>query len=594
MTIAIQPYRASTELLAFAELEEDPRIAAKLRAIAWCLDGTPRAVAAERAGIDKTVLRDAIKRYNEGGSSALGDRPRSGSPRAGTLQELYPDLTAWYPAERNVKPAAVLPIQSSDIVCWKCWSCHSHGVETYYTRRVADQVRGWKSGAGVCTDCRYVRTSKSHRNRALVKGISLAAGWEDLCLEYRADNPIPASEITGGSKTPVWWVCARCGHEWPATPYTRTRMGCGCNHCSRGSSRIELRLYAEFAASFPDALRRHTADRALPEMDIYLPGLDLAIEVDGGYYHRDRLDQDLIKNRKLKEAGIRLIRLRHHTLEPIDPCILVDLNLAQEEVFRRFLEWLAQAVPELSCFARERLAGDLLRGNALYDELTALMPLPPKGKSLPDIHPWVKDVWSPVNVLGPEYYTAGSKFRAGWLCPGNPDHAYEAEIASRVRNEEGGCPYCQGKKISPERSLAHLKPTIAAEWDALKNGKSATEIFANSSEFGWFICPEGHSWERRISDRKEDKPHYGGCETCKELNARQGSLAALFPLLMRDWDYKSNADIGLDPWEIRPLSNKKACWRCCECNHPWPAVVSSRVRQKTRCPNPACRHSHWT
>ena len=52
------------------------------------------------------------------------------------------------------------------------------------------------------------------------------------------------------------------------------------------------------------------------ELDIYVPSLNTAIEYDGAYWHKDKLEKDNAKDAVCKENGIRLIRIREHPL----PC----------------------------------------------------------------------------------------------------------------------------------------------------------------------------------------------------------------------------------------------------------------------------------
>ena len=53
--------------------------------------------------------------------------------------------------------------------------------------------------------------------------------------------------------------------------------------------------------------------------------------------------------------------------------------------------------------------------------------------------------------------------------------------------------------------------------------------------------------------------------------------------LILEWDWDSNNAKGLNPHELLPRSNKKACW-ICRFGHTWEAVIASRTEQKTGCP----------
>lgn len=385
------------------------------------------------------------------------------------------------------------------------------------------------------------------------------------------------------------WRCSKCSHTWAATLYTRAILGCGCQRCSTTFSRIEARFYTEFKAHFEDTQWQYTAEGSLPEIDIFIPGLKLGIEVDG-FRHKQRQEQDRLKNDTLTGAGLDLVRVRQDVLDPIQPCLTVDFGLDNRVIFSRFLEWATENVASLRDFAK----GWLQRGEFLaedhFQQLCVSASYPPEGESLMDHHAWVADVWSPENSLGPDAYHKKSHHVAKWICATNPGHLYEAKIADRARSGRTGCPFCKGPRISFERSLASLKPIVALQWDKDKNGKDASVVGASSDKKGWFICSAGHSYERRIASTKENT---NNCTHCRLEAEKDKSLVQLFPFLLQDWDYPKNEAIGLDAQTVSALAqSRNAHWKCCKCEHEWEAQVQSRTRTKTRCPR--SRFSHWT
>jgi hypothetical protein len=55
----------------------------------------------------------------------------------------------------------------------------------------------------------------------------------------------------------------------------------------------------------------------LRAIDIYISKLNLCIEFDGSYWHKDKQDIDKIKSEMLLEEGFKLIRVREAPLEKI-------------------------------------------------------------------------------------------------------------------------------------------------------------------------------------------------------------------------------------------------------------------------------------
>jgi transposase len=68
------------ELRRLAKIEEDPRVARRLLAIAAALDGMSREAAARIAGMDRQTLRDWVIRYNRGGPAGPSDHWGDGRP----------------------------------------------------------------------------------------------------------------------------------------------------------------------------------------------------------------------------------------------------------------------------------------------------------------------------------------------------------------------------------------------------------------------------------------------------------------------------------------------------------------------------------
>lgn len=72
----------AAELRGRASRCRDGRVACRILAIAHVLEGTSRAVAAARCGMDRQTLRDWVHRYNADGIAGLSDAHRSGRPPA--------------------------------------------------------------------------------------------------------------------------------------------------------------------------------------------------------------------------------------------------------------------------------------------------------------------------------------------------------------------------------------------------------------------------------------------------------------------------------------------------------------------------------
>ena len=69
---------------------------------------------------------------------------------------------------------------------------------------------------------------------------------------------------------------------------------------------------------FPDAIESYQSIfLGSKEIDIFIPSLNLGIEYDGGYWHKNKLDDDIDKNNLCEDENIELIRIREYGLPDI-------------------------------------------------------------------------------------------------------------------------------------------------------------------------------------------------------------------------------------------------------------------------------------
>jgi hypothetical protein len=234
----------------------------------------------------------------------------------------------------------------------------------------------------------------------------------------------------------------------------------------------------------------------------------------------------------------------------------------------------------------------------------------------------------------PESTPPMSAYCAWWQC--KKGHEWQAFVYSRASGKYG-CPYCSGRKATPETSLAALFPKIAAEWHPTLNGFLTPEMFRpGSNKYAWWLCKKGHAhramiknktngtgcgvcyrdrnkgkvatpsrllknsdshwnlgknrnkvlwkcsngheWEDFLNHRAEGK----ACPDCGEKNSYpKESLASKSPKIAAEWHPEKNGKVN--PFNIAFKSNCCAFWLCSK-GHLWQARVDTRVKGKTGCP----------
>lgn len=131
------------------------------------------------------------------------------------LATLRPDLAQEW-SGRNPKSAQEVTLGSNAKVWWKSQTC-GHEWEAVVSKRTG-------RGSG-CIYCAKAGT------RILPGFNDLATKEPEIAKEWSPRNEKSASEVFPTTAKKYWWVGARCGHEWEATPANRTSERSGCPFC---------------------------------------------------------------------------------------------------------------------------------------------------------------------------------------------------------------------------------------------------------------------------------------------------------------------------------------------------------------------------
>lgn len=138
------------------------------------------------------------------------------------------------------------------------------------------------------------------------------ARFPELRKEW--NDPLDPDLVTAGTNQSVLWKC-EYGHQWYARISDRTRSDNprGCPSCSTRESTPEKELYDFIVALIPDEDVKQN-DRTLIsplELDVYIPGRNIAIEFNGVYWHSEERGKDRnyhhSKWERCRDQGIQLI-----------------------------------------------------------------------------------------------------------------------------------------------------------------------------------------------------------------------------------------------------------------------------------------------
>lgn len=470
------------------------------------------------------------------------------------LASTNPKLIKEWDYEKNINITPYEVSRGSNKKVW--WTCnHKHN----WKASVSDR----SSGKG-CPYCSGNKVKKGFNDLATTNP-KLAKEWD-----YSKNKNLTPYEVTKSSGLRVWWLCPQ-GHSYPALISNRT-AGKSCRYCQREfhSSFPEQAIFYYVKQIFPSAVNGDREILEGKELDIFIPEIKSAIEVDGAYWH-NKINSDIKKNKLCQNKKISLIRIRdiHNPVMPnMKNIIIYSCNLQSD------IE-LTNVINKIFQYLSVNIDVDIIRDKQkIYSEYIKNK----KAHSLAKMKPDLVKEWDfeRNNHIDPNTVSAYSNKKFYWLCKRN--HSWQSTIAHR--SEGKNCPYCTGKKVLKGfNDLATTDPFLTKEWDANKNKNiSPYEVSRGSNKKVWWKCKNGHSYDASISNRTSGS----GCPYCAGKKVLKGfnDLASTNPWMIKEWDYEKNVNIS--PFEVSKGSNKKVWWKC-KNNHSWEATIKSRNNGK-KCP----------
>ena len=240
---------------------------------------------------------------------------------------------------------------------------------------------------------------------------SLTEHNPELANEWHpTKNKLTPYDYAPGSGRKVWWICSR-GHEWKASVGSRSR-GTGCPKCNIQTSKLEIRIFTELSLIFEDVRWQPKIDDQ--EIDVYIPGLKIGVELDGYPWHEGNEERDLRKEDLLKKQGIDIIRVRDNRLEKIHSSDILYKDGQRhypiiKQILKRILEIRGFSDSKLEVIT-QYISGNQLRNRKEFRRIVSLLPGPIHGKSLEALHPDVSIQWHPTknHPLQPSMFTPGS------------------------------------------------------------------------------------------------------------------------------------------------------------------------------------------
>jgi hypothetical protein len=382
-----------------------------------------------------------------------------------------PDIASqWHPTKNADYKPQEFTAGSGFVAWWKCEKGHE------WQAQIVERKR---------SSCPYCA------GKSIGYGNDLASTHPQIAEEWHPDNnSVKPSEITPGSDYVALWRCKK-GHEWKATIGNRTR-GTGCPFCKPHKSKKELKIYSELEALFGAELGKKIAGS---EADIYLPSMDIAIEYDGVYWHKNKIESDNRKNRVFNNNGVKLLRVRESGLNKIeDYDIIIDNNVSDLEMMHLIVDALVLLCPSSEKITESYKSENRLIANEMYFELSSMVRT---NNNNPIDSEVLISEWHPEKngALIPSDFAKFSPEKVWWQC--KYGHEWQAPVSNRTQGN--GCPYCCNQIVGFGNDLESISPELAKEWHPTKNnGLLPNMVTPKSPKSAWWMCCEGHEWKTTI------------------------------------------------------------------------------------------------
>lgn len=195
-----------------------------------------------------------------------------------------------------------------------------------------------------------------------------------------------------------------------------------------------------------------------------------------------------------------------------------------------------------------------------------------------------KDLWKywdqNKNDKKPEQLSAGSHYKAYWVCPHG--HSWQSSIRDQVK-KKSICNVCKQQEKFSLNNLAQSYPWLLTEWDSEKNSHLQPHLLSpGSHKKVWWKCKQGHSWQTPLYSRTKKDP--SGCPECVQQSIIDNNnlCNTQSKWLLHRWDYNKNV---LSPEYYSAGSTKKVYWKCSN-GHSWQEAINVMAKRvPSYCPS---------
>ena len=230
------------------------------------------------------------------------------------LAILNPGLAKeWHPTKNGDLTPFDVGLGSHKKVWWQCDKGDDHEWQSIVVSRSNGR------GCPVCIGQKVVLS-----NCLATLNPNLAKEWHST-----KNGSLTPFDVTIGTPKKAWWSCKKDdNHIWHTTISNRSReIGGNCPYCTlTPQSKQELTITFELIQFFkinPKGFKSRVQGK-LWSIDIYIPEINLGIEFDGSYWHKNKRALDKLKTESLEDDGFKILRIREEPLKAITDIDIVS------------------------------------------------------------------------------------------------------------------------------------------------------------------------------------------------------------------------------------------------------------------------------
>jgi rubrerythrin len=284
--------------------------------------------------------------------------------------------------------------------------------------------------------------------------MNLLEKYPEISKEWNyKKNILKPTDFKPYSNKRVHWICKN-GHEWEAIISNRTKQNNNCPICFKNESWCENFIFQTLSQKFKIIKLEKTKEN--PEIDIYLPDLKIGIEYDG-FYHKFRIDSDILKNTWANRNLNLLIRIREQYLPELPNCDKILIIKQKNSSKKSTEESLSKICQILKIDFRE------LNLNVGIESKIRNYQLPEE----------IIKSWSITNNISIGRALKTHKYK--WICD-KCNSEYESTLRNRLKGTN--CPFCASQKVNFENSISKTHPQI------LKYISKYNEVDPNTITYG--------------------------------------------------------------------------------------------------------------